>query len=383
MLLNNKLNYPEKSDAIKHEFSRNGGYNNPFSMKIENMFFNRFKAVLFFILLFSCWPLAAAQPPLEDDSDKMIQKIYRQLNSQPPATMSDRIEFISAELLDQPYLLGALGEGIKGTYDQSPIYRTDAFDCETYVDVVLAIALADTPETFQHRIRQIRYKNGQVSFLTRNHFLSLDWNQNNQRQGFIQDYTQKIKNRHNQPIAKTTQALINKPAWYQHFNVERIKINALSETERLRRLNQLKQAGQSLESIVATIDYIPLSVLFDPTGKPDLSLFNQIPNAAIVEIIRPNWDLRKQIGTCLNASHLGFAIWKNNQLMFRQASSIHGKTVDESLIDYLRQTLKSPTIKGIHIEVVVPEKPLSGGPKSYNKSQLPSSDYRAVDKIQY
>lgn len=93
-------------------------------------------------------------------------------------------------------------------------------------------------------------------------------------------------------------------------------------------------------------------------------LFNQIPNAAIIEIIRPNWDLHKEIGTHLNVSHLGFSIRKNGTLLFRETSSTDGRAIDIPLVDYLRQTLSSPTIKGINVQVVLDPKLTEGQRRS-------------------
>jgi hypothetical protein len=62
----------------------------------------------------------------------------------------------------------------------------------------------------------------------------------------------------------------------------------------------------------------------------------------------------------MDISHLGFAIWKDKKLYFRQASSHYGKVVDVSMIAYLQDALSSPTIKGINIEVLVPEHPVDG-----------------------
>ncbi len=81
-------------------------------------------------------------------------------------------------------------------------------------------------------------------------------------------------------------------------------------------------------------------------------LFKQIPNGAIIEIVRPNWDLTKQIGTHLNISHLGFAFWQQGNLIFRHASSEARQVTETPFIHYLKKAKKSPTIKGINIQVL-------------------------------
>ena len=292
----------------------------------------------------------------EQKANKTISQIYHNLGNKPILDMPARITNISAQFLGKTYLLGALGEGVQGDYDQSPLYRTDAFDCETFVDTVLALALANAPDQFNRCINQVRYHKGQVSFINRNHFTCLDWNRNNQRQGFVKDITTSLRGEHNQTIVQFARALIDKPAWYSHMSTSAIRLDNISSVEQEKRLKSLKLEGAQLLRATSIIPYIPLTILFDSTGKANQYIFDQIPNAAIIEIIRPNWDLSHEIGTHLNVSHLGFAIREKDTLLFREASSAHGQVVDVSLITYLQDALKSPTIKGINIQVVLPQK---------------------------
>ena len=93
--------------------------------------------------------------------------------------------------------------------------------------------------------------------------------------------------------------------------------------------------------------------MFDANASPKMAVFEQIPQGAIIEIVRPNWDIKEKIGTNLNVSHVGFAIWKTKQLYYRQASSIEQRVIDIPLIDYLRYRLVSASIKGINIQALV------------------------------
>jgi hypothetical protein len=318
---------------------------------------SRFKQIFSYILISLSMQVTANSSKLELQADTMIDELYHSLQNKPKMDMPERITLISARLLGIPYQLGALGEGNEGHYDQAPLYRIDAFDCETYVDTVLALALAGDPKTFRQCIRQIRYRDGHVSFIDRNHFTCLDWNQNNQRQGFIKDITTTFHDQLNQPVAKFAQALINKSAWYQHFTTDHIRLEPPSKVEQMKRLEALKQKASDLPSTASIIPYIPLSTLFNEEGKVNEFLLKQIPHAAIIEIIRPNWDLDKEIGTHLNVSHLGFAIWMNETLYFRETSSTHGRSVDYPLVQYLREAQKSPTIKGINVQIIIPQQP--------------------------
>ncbi|VEG91898.1 N-acetylmuramoyl-L-alanine amidase-like domain-containing protein [Legionella spiritensis] len=310
----------------------------------------------------------------EQQADTTLKSLYHSINNIPNHDMSARLEVISAQFLGKPYLLGALGEGKNARYDQSPLYRTDAFDCETFVTTILAIALADDSLTFQHCLRQLRYNQGQCRFLQRNHFTGLDWNQNNQKQGFVKDITMSITDANQNVVAQTASAMIDKPSWYQHFTTDNVKLAKPDHKEQMKRLTELKKKGSTLQRTRSTLPYLPLSALFNKKGQANQHLFSRIPNGAIIEIVRPNWDLTRQIGTHLNVSHLGFVFRKNDSLIFRHASSQSDGVVDVSLIDYLRNALTSPTIKGINVQIVVPKKPLSGDCKPLlGISRLPVS----------
>lgn len=284
-----------------------------------------------------------------------IQQLYHNHNSKPISSLAQRVSFISAQFLGKSYETCPLGEGLHDDYDQFPLYRMDAFDCVTFVETVLALSLADNPQEFKQYIKRIRYKNGHVSFIDRNHFPDLDWNQNNQRQGILKDITRTIKNKDHKPVFKIAKAYIDKKAWYQYFSLEKIRLRKEDPIEQKKKLIQLKQLGQELQGQVSYLPYIPLSVLFDKKGQENLFLFNQIPQAAIIEIVRPNWDVEQKIGTRMNVSHLGFAIWKNHTLYFRASSSVFHRVTDIPLVEYLRNTLKSPTIRGINVQIILPK----------------------------
>lgn len=313
------------------------------------MFFNR---LLFIVLLFFIMSQLSATPVYQEKQQQataFVQSIYHNQANNKALSMPERLEKMSRLFLGRPYLLGALGEGASGRYDQYPLYRTDAFDCLTYVETVLALSLADNAHSFEHMMKQIRYEDGQVSFLKRNHFTDLDWNPNNQRNGFLKDVTLGIHNQDLQSVAQVATAVINKPAWYQHLPISRIRLDQpLAE----KRLHELKQRGLSLPIETATIPYIPLTTIFDASGQVNEAILKQIPNGGIIEIVRPGWDLRYAIGTQLNVSHLGFAFWQDGILIFRNASTLKGHVVDQPLVDYLRDARQSKTIRGINAQIV-------------------------------
>lgn len=297
---------------------------------------------------------------IQEQANTSIAKLYHTLNTMPKTSMAERINWFSKHFLGVVYLNGSLGEGPDAKYDQYPQYRVDAFDCDTYVNTVLALALANSPASFHQCLKAMRYKDGNINYVNRNHFTSIDWNNNNEARGVLKDITLNIKDKNNQPVALYAVALINKPSWYTHKTLNIVRLQQEDKIKQEHLLAELKKEGRHLEITQAKTPYLPLTALFKKDGTPNLHLFAQIPLGAIIEIVRPNWDLRKEIGTALNISHMGLAIRVKDQLYFRQASSTYGKVVDVPLVDYLKGTLKSPTIKGINVQVVVPGKPLGG-----------------------
>lgn len=307
-------------------------------------------------IIYALWLLHSLCHAFQDINtskhDLEIQKIYLNLAHNTHFSKSQRLEYISEVWLNKPYLLFPLGEGELAPFDQHPLYRTDAFDCETFVDTVIAVTLSNNLDEFKQKINQIRYKNGEVSFIKRNHFTALDWNRNNQQQGFIVDITPSIKHVHT-PIYLIAKTHINKANWYQHLHLNRIYLPHQSDKDKRIQLSKLKSLGRSFAKETSKVTYLPLTQLFNNQGHLHSDIVKQIPNGTIMEIVRPQWNLESQIGTKLDISHLGFLIRKNNILYFRNASSTHQKVIDEKLEIYLKTCLKSPTIKGIHLERIV------------------------------
>lgn len=316
--------------------------------------------LLILILSSSCFakPLAFpfCAPNFQHETDKKIKEVYTQSQQSTLADLPSRIKYFSQSLLESPYALGALGEGPRGEFDQAPLYRLDAYDCQTYVETVLALALSDSMTRFKQCISNIRYAHGQVDYLQRHHFLSPDWNHDNHHQGLIEDITHTIVDTQHHSVAMLAKTHIDPPGWYQHFDTSKIRLCHASQKTVQRKLKILQQQGQKLPTKTDILPYIPLTALFDANNKPNMSLFNQIPDGAIIEIVRPNWDLTQVIGTHLNVSHLGFAIREHGVLYFYQASSLAQKVSKPTLIDYLLHAKSSPSIGGINIQKVLPTK---------------------------
>jgi N-acetylmuramoyl-L-alanine amidase-like len=287
-----------------------------------------------FALYFSFISLSFA----DTQSDGIVKQLIF-LNQNYP--IQRRIEIQSAALLNTPYLEGALGEGVNGRYDQNPLYRFDYFDCETYVDTVMALALAKDLSDFKNKINQIRYNQGNVDFTQRNHFPSADWIPNNRKNGYIRELSYLIAGQK----TRLTSTRINLRNWYRNLTADRIQIPYLNLQEKQLRLSQLKKEGAALYgSKNVSISYIPV---FELLQNPRLR--QRIPTGSLIFFVGHDSYLSFRIGTPMNVLHMSFAIWNSGQLYCRMASSKAGRVLDVFFPDYLKTYLSLGTLDGISV----------------------------------
>lgn len=285
--------------------------------------------------------------------DQEITAILQKINSQ-NLNLAEKINQISAIFLGKPYELDALGEGENAVFDKGPLYRTDKFDCMTFVSTVLALTESHNLTEFKKNVKKINYKNSRISYLNRNHFTNIDWNKNNVKNGFIKDVTNDIFDDNCNEVAEISSTIINKPKWFQMRTAENIKYFApISENATKKILQKMHNLSMHTKPQKSIIYYLPLNKLFNKDKGPNIYLFQQIPTPAILEVVTSNPDLKEQIGTDLDVAHMGLILKISNQLIFREASSDskYGSGVmDVPLITYLANSLNDPVIKGINIQ---------------------------------
>ena len=87
------------------------------------------------------------------------------------SSLSAKVDGIVEQLKGRPYLAFPLGEGQLGKFDQRPLYRWDGFDCQTFVEVVLAAVFANDCADMLNNVIKLRYFGShRVNYLFRNHF---------------------------------------------------------------------------------------------------------------------------------------------------------------------------------------------------------------------
>ena len=242
------------------------------------------KFLIFFISLYG---YALDSTTIEEQANSSIKELYTKVRSQPNLSMASRITWFSSQFIGVPYLLGSLGEGPSARYDQYPRYRIDGFDCDTYVTTVLALALGTSLESFQRCLKYTRYKDGKVTYIHRNHFMSLDWNPNNQLRGVLKDITLTIKDQNNKPVAEYAEAMINKPNWYAYKTLATIRLQNDNKEEQAKRLSELKNKARALPITPAKIPYLPFSALFLKNNEPIFIYLRKFRMVLLLRLLDP------------------------------------------------------------------------------------------------
>ena len=343
--------------------------------------FLKFLIFFFLVSFFFPYPLYYITSQQKKSSISYF-RIQDLLDETQDFSLEKRIDAISQNFLGRRYESPALGEG-EGSYQNLPMHRFDKFDCTTYVETVIALSNSSNIEDFERHMRQIRYRDGLVGFVTRNHFPSLDWIPNNIRAGYLKDVTSKVaKAPHNVQIASSS---INKKDWYKKVHNSQLDVfldsnphedsikahlpylsydkiflqvdNAYLKNEVRLHKEKLQKDFKALDAhkraakeIILRDDLKELDYFYKrATSKINDTLLSRMPNVSVLNIVRFDPSLSEKIGTLENVFHQGILIRKDDDLVLRHASSLSGKVIEERFEDALDIYLIDPTMRGVNI----------------------------------
>jgi hypothetical protein len=257
------------------------------------------------------------------------------------AGVAKRMDVISKTFLGLPYGKGGpLGEGPQGKFDQDPLYRFDTFDCTTYVETIMALALSRDVNEFEVHQDKIRYENGEIEYLKRNHFTDLQWIPFNVENGYMTEINHTVAAPSD---IKTAEALINFPAWLKSIKLEELVVPTASQSEKESLLDELHAESVNYVARPALVNYIPIDTI---VLKP--AMLNKIQSGTVVNFVRPNWDLTEAIGTHQNISHQGF-LFRVGKVLYLRHASTSGNVMELPFIEYLKKFVNHPTLKGVHL----------------------------------
>ena len=212
---------------------------------------------------------------------------------------SCRTLHFAKKLLGTPYVAGTLEVNAR----EELVVNLDEVDCTTFVEQVLAMALADkrderTEEGFRKALTQIRYRNGELDgYPSRLHYFS-DWIADNERMGVIEERTPSLS------AEKQT-----------------LHLNFMStHPESYRQLKEDSALVSEMKAVEARWQGVEVSYL--PKGRlaenPEQLGIKNGDILAITTNIKG-----------LDVVHVGFACWIGEHLHLLHASSIAKKVMED------------------------------------------------------
>ena len=181
------------------------------------------------------------------------------------------------------YISSPLGEVVAP--DDDPLIRYDAFDCTTFVETVLA-------DGDLKKLNKIRYKNGEIDFLNRNHFIESDWLMNNA------DLVQNVSNKYGKTSVRNVR--IDKTSW----------------------LKKVHNIDAEYDVIDVDLEYLPYTNIKTINAN----------KVMIVLFVADKPKNRDIIGTDLAVYHMGLLLPNG---VFRHASSTKKMVTDVEFNEYI------------------------------------------------
>lgn len=213
--------------------------------------------------------------------------------------INERFVYHTIEFLGTKYTCDPLGEGKEGTIDKDPLCDFNNVDCVTFIEQCLALAMSKSKQDFLKNLNKIRYKDGKISYITRNHYSIIDWLPNNK--WLVTDATKEIGGKY----VNCTERIIDKQKFFQD------------------------------KGIKTTIDKITTKTSYIPKEKI-IKIKNNLSSGLII------FHIGDKPG--IFVLHWGVLIKSDGKLYIRHASSVYKSVVDEELFGYLK---KYKFIKGL------------------------------------
>ncbi len=114
----------------------------------------------------------------------------------------NRIVHLARKSIGQKYRIFLLGEFPFELYDSDPLFTLKKSDCLVFSEHMYAMSLSWNWRSFFALLQRIRYKDGEISMVTRNHYTIPDWDRNNS--WLLEDLTDKIAGEHAKPMTVKT-----------------------------------------------------------------------------------------------------------------------------------------------------------------------------------
>ena len=235
---------------------------------------------------------------------------------------SCRTLHFAKQMLGVPYVAGTLDENSS----EELIVHTDALDCTTFVETVLALCIADKRgerdfEGFKKALTQIRYRDGVLDgYASRLHYFS-DWIHNNEQMGFVKECTSE------------TACAQPKELWLDFMSTHSDSYLPMKkDTSLVKEIASLEKEWQGVQ-----VAYIPKDKL--NLSSEDLKIKNG-------DILAITTNIKG-----LDVVHVGFAFWKAGKLHLLHASSVAKRVMEDPqpLYDYSKNKKAHTGVRAVRV----------------------------------
>ena len=208
-------------------------------------------------------------------------------------------------MLDVPYVAGTLD----GNDEERLVVRTDALDCTTFVETVLAFCIADKRgerdfKGFKKALTDVRYRDGILNgYTSRLHYFS-DWIRNNEQMGFVKECTSE------------TACAQPKELWLDFMTTHVDSYLPMKKDASL--VEEMAAQEKNWQGTV--VSYIPkekLDLSSDELKIKDGDVLALVTNIKGLDIV-----------------HVGFAFWREGKLHLLHASSSAKKVIEDPKTQY-------------------------------------------------
>ncbi|RAK00346.1 uncharacterized protein DUF1460 [Larkinella arboricola] len=266
--------------------------------------------------------------------DSFADLSLRQVMVAPASTPAQTAVAISKSFQGRPYE----GNTLDGNESEQLVVDFQAFDCTTFLETTLALALArhqltnekDTAQfsrLFRENLTRIRYRNGQIDgFASRLHYFS-EWLIDNEQKGIVQDVTGLIGGiRVKKPISYMTQYTYKYPQ--------------LSNPA-------IRKQIAKVELAISQQQY-----WFIPKQQiPKIEKCLQDGDIIMLTAARPGLDMK----------HVGMVIWQTDEDGIRRAHLLHASSQygevaisEQPLVDYIKANRQFSGIRVARLKETVP-----------------------------
>ncbi|MBI5549381.1 MAG: DUF1460 domain-containing protein [Deltaproteobacteria bacterium] len=219
------------------------------------------------------------------------------------AGVRSRVLSASERFLGVPYQFDPLGEGPGQPPDEDPRLRYDLADCQTFIETVLALARARSPQEVLPILDEVRY-DGPVGYSRRNHFFEAQWVPSNSRKGYVREVTAQIAGK---DAVRHVKAITHRQ-WKERTLGERIDLP-----------EERAPIGDH------ALAYLPLAKV--------LAHAKAIPSGTLFAVVRAD---RPQLPTMV--SHVGIVVQQPGGTFVRHAGrDLYSQVIDEQMAHFVER----------------------------------------------